>query len=97
MLKKFESLMLLQPPRRNVAATFTQTAQRRGARHLGFVEIAKQGNIDLLLHGDSITESRVQGRVPAGAAAPWEDRVGQDQIGRACRCTPRRAKSRSRA
>ncbi len=60
-LKKFESLMLLQPPRRNVAATFTQTAQRRGARHLGFVEIAKQGNIDLLLHGDSITDWWVQG------------------------------------
>ena len=25
-------------------------------RHEGFVEIAKQGNIDLLLHGDSITD-----------------------------------------
>ena len=60
-LKKFESLMLLQPPRRNVAATFTQTTQRRGARHLGFVEIAKQGNIDVLLHGDSITDWWVQG------------------------------------
>ncbi len=30
LLKKFESLLLLQPPRLNVAATFTQTAQRRG-------------------------------------------------------------------
>jgi len=60
-LKKFESLLLLQPPRRNVAATFTQTAQRRGPRHLGFVEIAAQGNIDLLLHGDSITDWWVQG------------------------------------
>ena len=60
-LKKFESLLLLEPPLRNVAATFTQTAQRRGARHQGFVEIAKQGNIDLLLHGDSITDWWVQG------------------------------------
>jgi len=61
LLKKFESLMLLQPARRNVAATFTQTVQRQGPRHEGFVEIAKQGNIDLLLHGDSITDWWVQG------------------------------------
>jgi lysophospholipase L1-like esterase len=27
-----------------------------GPRHEGFVEVAKQGNIDLLLHGDSITD-----------------------------------------
>ena len=56
LLKKFESLMLLQPPRLNTAATFTQTQQRRGARHEGFVATAQQGNIDLLLHGDSITD-----------------------------------------
>jgi lysophospholipase L1-like esterase len=56
LLKKFEPLMLLQPPRLNVAATYTQTTQRMGARHEGFVEIAKRGNIDLLLHGDSITD-----------------------------------------
>jgi lysophospholipase L1-like esterase len=56
LLKKFESLMLLQPPRLNTAATFTQTNQRMGPRHEGFVAIAKQGNIDLLLHGDSITD-----------------------------------------
>jgi lysophospholipase L1-like esterase len=56
LLKKFEPLMLLQPPRANTAATFTQTNQRQGPRHEGFVAIAKQGNIDLLLHGDSITD-----------------------------------------
>lgn len=61
LLKQFESLLLLQPPRRNVAATYTQTRQRQGPRHLGFVEIAQQGNIDLLLHGDSITDWWVQG------------------------------------
>ncbi len=60
-LKKFESLLMLQPPRLNVAATYTQTVQRQGPRHEGFVEIAKQGNIDLLLHGDSITDWWVQG------------------------------------
>ena len=56
LLKKFEPLMLLQPARRNVAATFTQTNQRMGPKHEGFVATAKQGNIDLLLHGDSITD-----------------------------------------
>ena len=56
LLKKFEPLMLLQKPRLNVAATFTQTNQRMGLRHEGFVATAKQGNIDLLLHGDSITD-----------------------------------------
>ncbi len=60
LLTKFESLLMLQPARRNVAATFTQTVQRQGPRHEGFVEIAKQGNIDLLLHGDSITDWWVQ-------------------------------------
>jgi lysophospholipase L1-like esterase len=56
LLKKFESLMLLQPPRLNAAATFTQTQQRRGPRHEGFVATAQQGNVDVLLHGDSITD-----------------------------------------
>jgi lysophospholipase L1-like esterase len=61
LLEKFEPQLLLQPPRLNIAATYTQTTQRRGPRHEGFVEIAKQGNIDLLLHGDSITDWWVQG------------------------------------
>lgn len=61
LLEKFQPLMLLQPPRLNVAATYTQTQQRMGPRHEGFVEIAKKGNIDLLLHGDSITDWWVQG------------------------------------
>ena len=61
LLQKYESLLLLQPPRLNVAATYTQTTQRMGPRHEGFVDIAKRGNIDLLLHGDSITDWWVQG------------------------------------
>lgn len=59
-LKKYESLILVPPPRLNVAATYTQTTQRMGPRHEGFVETAKAGNIDLLLHGDSITDWWVQ-------------------------------------
>ena len=61
LLTKFESLLLLHPSRLNVAATYTQTAQRMGPRHEGFVEIAKKGDIELLLHGDSITDWWVQG------------------------------------
>jgi lysophospholipase L1-like esterase len=60
LLEKFEPLMLLQPPRKNAAATFTQTVQRQGPRHEGFVETARKGNIDLLLDGDSITDWWVQ-------------------------------------
>jgi lysophospholipase L1-like esterase len=61
LLKKYQSILMLQPPRLNTAATYTQTTQRMGPRHEGFVETAKQGNIDLLLHGDSITDWWVQG------------------------------------
>jgi len=61
LLKKYETLLTLHKARLNVAATFTRTVQRQGPRHDTFVEIAKQGNIDLLLHGDSITDWWVQG------------------------------------
>jgi lysophospholipase L1-like esterase len=59
-LKKYESLLLVPPPRLNVAATYTQTVQRMGPRHEGFVDTARAGDIDLLLHGDSITDWWVQ-------------------------------------
>ena len=60
-LKKYASLMLVQAPRLNTAATYTQTTLRMGPRHEGFVATAQAGNIDLLLHGDSITDWWVQG------------------------------------
>src|SRR4051812_5777712 len=56
LLTKYQSLFMLQQQRLNVAATYTQTLQRRGPRHEGFVQRAQQGGIDLLLHGDSITD-----------------------------------------
>ena len=56
LLKKFESLLLLATQRSNIAATFTPTVHRMGARHDAFVAIASRGNIDLLLLGDSITD-----------------------------------------
>jgi lysophospholipase L1-like esterase len=61
LLQKYQSLMMLQPPRLNVAATYTQTQQRMGPRHEGFVATASKGDIDLLFHGDSITDWWVQG------------------------------------
>jgi len=61
LLEKYESLMLVQPPRLNIAATYTQTQQRMGARHVGFVQTAQKGDIDFLLEGDSITDWWVQG------------------------------------
>ena len=56
LLKKYQSMLMLPPKRLNTAATYTQTVQRMGPRHEGFVETAKAGNIDLLFHGDSITD-----------------------------------------
>ncbi len=61
LLQRFESQLMFQAPRMNTAATYTQTQQRIGPRHLGFVETASKGNIDLLFHGDSITDWWVQG------------------------------------
>ena len=56
LVAKYPGLIAVQAPRANFAATYTQTQQRMGARHEGFVERAKQGNIDLLFNGDSITD-----------------------------------------
>ena len=56
LLKKYESIMRLREQRLNIAATYTQTGQRRTSRHEGFVQRAQQGGIDLLLDGDSITD-----------------------------------------
>ncbi len=61
LLKRFQPLLMLDRPRLNVAATYTQTQQRMGPRHEGFVATAKKGDIDLLFHGDSITDWWVQG------------------------------------
>jgi lysophospholipase L1-like esterase len=61
LLQRFGPLLMIQPSRLNVAATYTQTQQRMGPRHEGFVEIANKGDIDLLLDGDSITDWWVQG------------------------------------
>jgi lysophospholipase L1-like esterase len=61
LLEKYESLLMLEPPRLNTAATYTQTTLRMGPRHIGFVETASKGNIDLLLEGDSITDWWVEG------------------------------------
>jgi beta-glucosidase len=74
LLKKFEPIILVQPPQMNTAARYTQTGQRQGPRHEGFVEQAKKGDIDLLLEGDSITDWWVQG---ADNKAVFEKYFGQ--------------------
>src|SRR5262249_9428724 len=61
LLQKYAFLLELPPHGLNTAATFTQTQQRMGPRHEGVVDIAQKGDIDLLLHGDSITDWWVQG------------------------------------
>jgi beta-glucosidase len=71
LMKKWESLMTIQPLKVNTAATYTQTQQRMGARHEGFVAQAKEGNIDLLLHGDSITDWWVQGDANKAMFDKW--------------------------
>src|SRR4051812_18175917 len=48
LLKKYQSIIMVQPPRLNTAATYTQTGQRQGPRHEQFVARAKQGDIELL-------------------------------------------------
>ena len=49
-----QPLMLLQSRARQRRDVHKRSAP--GPRHEGFVERAKQGDIDLLLHGDSITD-----------------------------------------
>ena len=74
LLKKYESIIMVEPPTLNTAATYTQTPQRMGPRHEGFVEQAKKGDIDLLLEGDSITDWWVQG---ADSKAVFEKYFGR--------------------
>jgi len=50
LLTKFEIAAVASSSRLNVAATYTQTAQRMGLRHEGSSRSRKKGDIDLLLH-----------------------------------------------
>jgi lysophospholipase L1-like esterase len=53
---KYASLVTVTPPRVNAAATYTRSNVRNDQRHNTFVELAKKGDIDILFHGDSITD-----------------------------------------
>ena len=53
LLDKYRALTTLQVPRDNSAI---RPVPRNAARHDSFVELAKKGDIDLLLVGDSITD-----------------------------------------
>jgi lysophospholipase L1-like esterase len=54
---KYQSLITVTPPRAvNPAASYTRSGVRSDTRHNAFVEIAKAGDVDILFHGDSITD-----------------------------------------
>jgi lysophospholipase L1-like esterase len=54
---KYQSLITVTPPRAvNPAASFSRSGVRNDTRHNAFVETAKAGDIDVLFHGDSITD-----------------------------------------
>lgn len=53
---KYASLVTVTSPRVNAAATYTRSNVRNDQRHNTFVELAKKGDIDILFHGDSITD-----------------------------------------
>jgi lysophospholipase L1-like esterase len=65
LLVKYQSLLTIQPVRANTAISPTP---RNAQRHDAFVEIAKKGDIDLLLDGDSITDLWGDGRDAAKKA-----------------------------
>jgi lysophospholipase L1-like esterase len=54
---KYQSLITVTPPRAvNPAASYSRSGVRNDARHNAFVETAKAGDVDILFHGDSITD-----------------------------------------
>ncbi len=53
---KYPSLVTVTPPRANPAASYSRSGVRNDQRHNAFVELAKKGDIDILFHGDSITD-----------------------------------------
>lgn len=55
LVAKYPELIAVRPPRVNPTTTPNLSPQFR-ARHAGFVEIAKKGDIDVLFMGDSITD-----------------------------------------
>jgi len=62
---RWDCSLLLWPPRLNTAATFTQTTQRMGPRHEGFVEIAKRPVPDVLVigHTDAVGTDQVNDKL----------------------------------
>ena len=76
LLKKYESLLMVQPPRLNTAATFTQTAQRQGPRHLGF--------------GIRLVQPRVVSPVDSGRSQNARQTNVVPSPGRDCRFSPNR-------
>jgi beta-glucosidase len=55
-LKKYADLINVPTPRPNAAIAPVQTQVRTTERHNGFVDVAKNGDFDILFAGDSITD-----------------------------------------
>jgi beta-glucosidase len=56
LLKKYADLINVPTPRPNTAIAPVQTQVRTTERHNGFVDVAKNGDFDILFAGDSITD-----------------------------------------
>jgi beta-glucosidase len=69
LLLKAQPLLELPAPRPNSAATFTRSGVRSDQRHNAFVETAQKGDVDILFHGDSITDWWQQSGAMGGADA----------------------------
>jgi beta-glucosidase len=75
LLKKYESLLVVTPPRDNPCIRPTAGGVRAG-RHQAFVETAKNGDFDILFHGDSITDWWAQSAQQGGGKAVFEKYFG---------------------
>ena len=56
LLQKYASLLTVEVPRDNSCIRPVQSRVRNDQRHNGFVEIAQNGDFDILFEGDSITD-----------------------------------------
>jgi beta-glucosidase len=78
-LKKYADLINVPAPRPNAAIAPVQTQVRNNDRHNGFVEIAKNGDFDILFAGDSITDWWQQA-APNGGADVQKKHFGDVKI-----------------
>ncbi len=82
LVEKYPGISFTVKQRVNIAATYTQTGLRNargGNRHYTFVARANQGDIDVLFHGDSITDWW-QTASPQGGKAVFDKYFGDMKV-----------------